>query len=119
MPNWISSDPLLISDPTNIGGLSREDGNVPLGLTNGIKPLVEGIGDFLSPIAPRSIHPDFYELALVTIFWIFKDFFELVEIVFVVLVLCIHMVERAVSIPRREVDPHIHVILAGRSRNLG
>ena len=119
LPNRISSNPLFISNPTNIGRLSWEDGNIPLGLANGFKPLVKGIGDFLSPIATRSIHPDFYKLALVPIFWIFKDFLELVEIVFIVLVLCIHMVERAVSIPRREVDPHIHVILAGRSRNLG
>ncbi len=53
------------------------------GPCSGFKPLVKGIGDFLQAPSPRAPSIRLLRtLTLVPIFWIFKDFLKLVEIVF-------------------------------------
>ena len=85
MPNWISGDTTFITDPTDTCRLSREDSDISFSFLDVLEPFVKGISYFLSSTTTRTVHPNFDEFTIVTVFRISKDFLELVEIVFVIL----------------------------------
>ena len=100
MPNWISSDPTFITNPTYACRLSREDSDIPFSFLDVLEPLVKGIGYFLSSTTTRTVHPYFDEFTIIPVFRIAKDFLELVKVVFVVLFFSIHVIVWIVCIPR-------------------
>ena len=84
MPNWISSDTTFITDPTDTCWLSREDSDISFSFFDVLEPFVKGVGYFLCSTTTRTVHPYFDKFTIVSVFRIAKDFFQLVEIVFVV-----------------------------------
>ena len=99
MPNRVTSDTTFISDPANACRLSREDGDISFSFFDVFEPFIKGIGYFLGTATTRTVHPNLDEFSFISVFWISKDFFQLVEIVLVVFFFGCNMVFWMIGIP--------------------
>ena len=94
VPDRVTGDAALVSDPADAGWLGGEDGDVPFGFLDIVKPFIKSVGHALGTATTCTIHPYFDKLALVAVRWVAQDFLELVEVILIVFRLGGHLIFR-------------------------